>query len=266
MSKETGEIFFSIDIETDGPIPVRNSMLSFACVAFSPDGTVLGKFERNLKPLPDAVQDHKTMTEFWAKEPEAWAYCTSNTVDPEPAMKDFRDWVLSFQGGQRVAVCMPAGFDFTFIYVYLMLFAGESPFSFSCVDMKTYVCAARKQAYRNSGKKSWPARWFDSGLPHTHKAIDDAIEQGLTFLKMRAENLDGVESLKSISANFWNSIGGKPGTIFEYHDGQGKVKIGNDVLPFPKKALTDAEPKLGTAVLVMFSAEGTVFAVKTTHA
>jgi hypothetical protein len=263
VTKETGEVFFSIDIETDGPIPVRNSMLSLACVAFAPNGSVLGTFERNIAPLPGAVQDDKTMSEFWAKQPEAWAYCTSNVVSPESAMQDFAEWVKSIPGGQRVAVCMPAGFDFTFTYMYLMMFAGESPFSFSCIDMKTYVCAFRKQAYRNSSKKSWPARWFDSDLPHTHKAIDDAIEQGLTFLKMRSENLNGSDSLKAISANFWNSRGGRPGSIFSFGDGQGKVRVGSDILPFPKKSLTDPSraPQPEDKVVVRFGPAGEISAI-----
>lgn len=256
---DTGEIFFSIDIETDGPIPVRNSMLSFACVAFAEDGSVLGSFERNLKPLPGAVQDPRTMTEFWAKEPVAWEYCTQNTVTAEEAMPDFVKWVKSIPGGQRVCVCMPSGFDFTFMYVYLMMFAGESPFSFSCIDMKTYVAASRKQAYRHSGKKSWPSRWFDRDLPHTHKAIDDAIEQGLTFLKMRAENLVGVDAVASVRSNFWNSRGGKPGTIFTFNDGQGRVRIGSDVLPFAKSAYVgDGTPVPEAQVLVTFTPDGAV--------
>jgi hypothetical protein len=257
------EVFFSIDIETDGPIPMRNSMLSFACVAFSEDGAVLGSFERNLKPLPGAAQDPKTMTEFWAKEPEAWAYCTSNTIEPEQAMHEFVQWIESIPAGQRVAVCMPAGFDFTFVYVYLMAFVGQSPFSFSCIDMKTYVSAFRKQAYRHSSKKSWPSRWFDRDLPHTHKAIDDAIEQGLTFLKMRAENLFGIDAVTSVRSTFWNSRGGKPGEIFAFNDGQGKVRVGNDVMRFPKSAyVSEGEPRPTAPVLVTFTPEGNVLAVK----
>jgi hypothetical protein len=31
-----------------------------------------------------------------------------------------------------------------------------------------------------------PKRWFDK-LPHTHRALDDAIEQGALFCNMLAE-------------------------------------------------------------------------------
>lgn len=258
MSKENeSEVFFSLDIEADGPIPVRNSMLSMACAAFKANGSVLGTFERNIEPLPEAVQDQKTMTEFWAKEPVAWAYCTSNTVPAESAMKDFAKWVESFPG-QRVAVCMPSGFDFTYVYMYLMMFWGKSPFSFSCIDMKTYVSAFRKQAYRESSKKSWPKRWFDSSLPHTHKAIDDATEQGLTFLKMRAENLHGESAVAPIGINFWNSVGGKPGEIFDFSDGQGRVRCELDVLSFPKRALEGRSVAPGDKVKVFFDHTGVV--------
>jgi hypothetical protein len=254
---EKSEVFFSLDVEADGPIPVKNSMLSIGCVAFKGDGSVLGTFERNIDPIPGAVQDPKTMTEFWAKEPEAWAYCTSNTVSAESAMKDFVNWTKSFQG-QRVAVCMPAGFDFTYVYMYLMMFAGESPFSFSCIDMKTYVSASRGLAYRNSGKKSWPERWFDKSLPHTHKAIDDAMEQGLTFMKMRAENLYDEQAIAKVSQNFWISMGGKPGEIFDFGDGQGRVAFGSIILPFTKRALEGKTVAKGDKVKVLFDDTGAV--------
>lgn len=216
MSKnEKDEIFFSLDVEADGPIPLHNSMLSFACVALRATGEVVGTFERNLKPVPGAVQDPKTMTEFWAKEPEAWAYCTSNTVDAEVGMKDFVAWVKSMPEGERVPVCFPAGFDFTYMYVYLMKFAGESPFSFSCIDMKTYVSAVTKTNFRGCSKKSWPKTWFDPMLKHTHRAIDDALEQGMSFLLMRNQNLsrDPRGEASAIRRRFWNSLGGVPGLV-----------------------------------------------------
>ena len=37
-----------------------------------------------------------------------------------------------------------------------------------------------KTTYRDSTKKQMPRAWFDD-LPHTHVALDDAIEQGALF-------------------------------------------------------------------------------------
>ena len=41
--------------------------------------------------------------------------------------------------------------------------------------------------YRTTTKRSMPRRWF-SDRPHTHVALDDAIEQGELFCRMLAEN------------------------------------------------------------------------------
>lgn len=64
------EIYVSTDVEANGPIPGRHSMLSFASFAFTVDVktgiiTELGRFERNLIELPESMPDPKTMTEFW---------------------------------------------------------------------------------------------------------------------------------------------------------------------------------------------------------
>ncbi len=61
LKKRRKELYFSVDIESDGPIPIRNSMLSFGAAAFTEDGELVGKFTRNLELLPGATQDPKTM-------------------------------------------------------------------------------------------------------------------------------------------------------------------------------------------------------------
>ena len=56
------------------------------------------------------------------------------------------------------------------------------------LDIKTYAMALLRRGYRDSTKRNMPERWFDE-LPHTHGALDDAIEQGALFCNMLAENL-----------------------------------------------------------------------------
>lgn len=210
MTKKTKtktEVFFSTDIEADGPYPGDFSMLSFASVAYAEDGTVLGAFETNLAPLVGAGQNPDTMTNFWAKEPVAWEYCTRNPQLSEVAMNKYVEWVDSIPGDLKTMVCMPAGFDFLFMYWYMKKFAGRSPFSFSCIDTKSYVCGFRKKPYRHSSKRSWPKRWFVKDLPHTHRAIDDAREQGVSFMLMRQDNLSGeIAREKDMAQVRWNCL------------------------------------------------------------
>jgi hypothetical protein len=102
--------------------------------------------------------------------------------EPVRVMKDFSQWVVH-QPGKPVFVGYPAGFDFLFVYWYLIKFCGVSPFSFSAVDMKTYAMAVLGLPYRQSTKRNFPKSWF-GGDKHSHVAVEDAIEQGKIFCKM----------------------------------------------------------------------------------
>lgn len=179
------EIFISTDIETDGPIPGPHSMLSFASAAYTADKTLLGTFSANLQTLPSASGHPKTM-EWWAQHQAAYDATRVNLEEPEIAMQRYVDWINTLPG-QPVFVAYPAGFDFLFVYWYLIRFTGASPFSFSALDMKTFAMAILKTGYRDAVKRNMPKHWFDAH-PHTHVALDDAIEQGALFCNMLAEN------------------------------------------------------------------------------
>ena len=180
------EIYVSTDIETDGPIPGPHSMLSFASAAYRADKTLVRTFSANLHTLPDAEGHPQTMS-WWRTQPEAWEAARRNLQEPADAMPAYVAWLKALPG-TPVFVAYPAGFDFLFVYWYLIRFAGESPFSFSALDIKSYAMAMLRKEYRESVKRNMPRHWFDP-LPHTHCALDDAIEQGALFCNMLAENL-----------------------------------------------------------------------------
>ena len=100
-------------------------------------------------------------------------------------MPAYVQWLKALPG-RPVFVGYPAAFDFMFVYWYLISFAGESPFSHSALDIKTFAMALMKQNYRDATKNNMPKRWFDP-IPHTHIALDDAIEQGALFCNMLKE-------------------------------------------------------------------------------
>lgn len=181
----THEIYVSIDVETDGPIPGPHSMLSLGAAAYNADKTLVSTFSVNLETLPGA-QAHPKTAEWWSKQPAAWAACRQDPQPPADAMASFVRWTRSLSG-VPVFVAYPAGFDFMFVYWYLMRFVGESPFSHSALDIKTFAMAVLKIDYRQSTKRNMPKRWFED-LPHNHIALDDAIEQGALFCNMLKES------------------------------------------------------------------------------
>lgn len=183
------ELFFSTDIETNGPIPIENSMLSFGTAVFHPDGNLIDTFSANLETLPFASENHDTMV-WWKKNIEAYRATRQNTQDPKTTMEDYVAWINKIckdHNANPVFVAYPATFDFLFIYTYLIKFVGKSPFSFSALDIKTYAMAMLKTPYRQSTKKHMPKHWF-SDTKHTHNALEDAIEQGQLFINMWREN------------------------------------------------------------------------------
>lgn len=188
------EIYISTDIETDGPIPGENSMLSFGSAAFTLDdgsfnSKLVSTFSRNLVQLDGASPDPKTKSEFWDKNPEAWAACRKDLTDPELAMLQYKEWLAALPG-KPVFVGYPATFDFMFVYWYLIKFTGSSPFSFSALDIKSYAMATLQTDFRSTTKRAFPKEWF-SASPHTHVALDDAIEQGEMFMRMMKHRLSG---------------------------------------------------------------------------
>ncbi len=177
------EIYVSTDVETDGPIPGPHSLLSFASAAFRADKTLVSTFSANLQTLPGAAGHPDTMA-WWQTQPGAWAEARRDPQDPAATLPAYAAWLKALPGAP-VFVAYPAGFDFLFVYWYLIRFAGESPFSHSALDIKTYAMALLGTEYRASTKRNMPAAWFDD-LPHTHVARDDAVGQGALFCNMLA--------------------------------------------------------------------------------
>lgn len=158
-------------------------MLSFGSAAYLADKTLITTFSANLDTLPGASGHPETMT-WWAQNQTAWKACRNDCQAPEAVMPKYVAWLKALPG-KPVFVGYPVAYDFMFVYWYLMRFAGESPFSHSALDMKTLAMSLLKTGYRDATKRNMPKAWFDP-LPHTHVALDDAIEQGALFCNMLA--------------------------------------------------------------------------------
>ncbi|HMM73040.1 MAG TPA: 3'-5' exoribonuclease, partial [Rhodocyclaceae bacterium] len=181
------EIYISTDVETDGPVAGNHSMVSIGSAANSADKSLLSTFSANLETLPGSTADARTAA-WWATQPEAWSACRQNLESPRDAMTRYLAWLKALPA-RPVFVAYPAPFDFSFVHWYLMRFAGENPFGYSAIDIKTYAMALMRKPYRACGKRSMPAEWFDP-VAHTHVALDDAIEQGSLFCNMLRANLE----------------------------------------------------------------------------
>jgi hypothetical protein len=188
---QTPELYISCDIEANGPCRGLFSMFSFGLAAFTIEKRLVGTFSRNLEVLEDAGIDERTMN-WWSQASQIEAFRKSRTelVNPRIAMADCKAWLESMRVfGKPIIVGAPSGFDFTFMYYYFQRFLNESPIGFASLDLRSYAAAVMKRQYRHVGKRHYPPEWIDEGLPHTHVALDDAIEQGCILINMMRDNL-----------------------------------------------------------------------------
>jgi hypothetical protein len=160
-------------------------MLSFGSAAFHADGRQVATFSANLETLEGATGHPSTM-KWWESQPEAWAACRENPRPPEEVMSEYVAWLKALPG-RPVFVGYPAAYDFMFVYWYLLRFVGESPFSHSALDIKTFAMVLLGTEYRASVKRRMPRHWFGDH-PHTHVALEDAIGQGMLFCNMLKES------------------------------------------------------------------------------
>lgn len=188
MPKE--EIYVSVDIESDGPIPGINSMLNFGAAAFRyPSEEPIAKFERNLERLSNASSDQDTMENFWDKNPEAWAYVRTDPQDPATAMREFNEWLRGLPG-IPVQVTYPT-WDYMWIRWYMVRFLGHQEsqtFGLSCLDTKTLAMAALNHpTFKNTSKRTFEKKrpdWLRGHPPHDHTGLSDAIGQGILFIRI----------------------------------------------------------------------------------
>lgn len=195
MTNKRQELYISVDVEADGKIPGPYSMSSFGAALagigqlsnFTPTDLLLAenRFYAELKPISDNF-DPQAITVGGFDH----AQLKITGQDPEEAMTAFAEWILNLcRKYDAVAVCtgFPIAYDFMFINWYLMRYSRiPSPFGHGRTkDIKEAYAAKANTTIINSTKRNMP-RFLFSSLPHTHNALDDAVEQGMLFQNIMA--------------------------------------------------------------------------------
>lgn len=177
------ERYFSVDIESAGPIPGKYSMLSLgACVVGEP--TVA--FYAELKPISkEFVPDALKISGFDLGRLE------QEGQPPEKVMKDFRRWVETAAGDCKpVFVGFNGCYDWQFVNWYCESFAGGNPFGFGGIDIKSYFMGFSGEAWAKTTSSQLPEE-FQPDSPQTHNALDDARAQASIFQKLLAKQRSG---------------------------------------------------------------------------
>jgi exonuclease len=184
--KEGADVYFSADVETDGPIPGPYSILSFALVlAGSFDGAQFSRprdyrcsFYVEMRPISDEFEAEALRVNGLDRQ----KLCSEGAL-PLVAMEEASRWVRRISGvGRPVLVAYPLSFDWSWLYWYFVRFTKEgSPFRHSrCFDIKTAL-AVKAHIPISEASRTKLFKFLRSNHKHTHNALDDAAEQAEIF-------------------------------------------------------------------------------------
>lgn len=183
------EIYFSADVEYDGPLVGTHSLSSIGmCVAGHWDG---GEFtavdpekdtwQAQLRPLgPD--YDIETQRVSGLDRDVLFR----DGLDPVKAMVHLTEWVHQVSVGfEPVLVLHPAVVDWPWLHHYFVRFTGSSPFGHnSAIDVRSLYLGMTDCAFSQSKPSQMP-RFLRPEREHTHGALDDALEQAELFVNIR---------------------------------------------------------------------------------
>lgn len=180
------EVFISVDIEADGPVPGENdySMVSLgACVVDNPEYT----FYEEIRPIsPKWKPDALAVSGFTREQTLGFAH-------PFHVMGSFADWLdhifeqrTFLYGGKwvikprLVMVGFNAPFDWMFVNWYMHHFVGRNPLGISALDIKALYMGSTRCHWSETSMARLPDGLKPAeGL--THNALDDARDQASIF-------------------------------------------------------------------------------------
>ncbi|MGC1852400.1 MAG: hypothetical protein WA687_08180 [Solirubrobacterales bacterium] len=166
----SADLYISVDVEADGPIPGPYSMLAFGmAVAGDFNGEVFrvpptdqSSFYRELKPISDRFDAEALRVSGLDRD-----RLQLEGVEPDDAMREASAWIVAQAGDRRpVLVGYPVVFDWMFLHWYFVNFAGDSPFGFSsALDIKTMVFPRFRRHLT-----AWVERLRQGGVDATYQA------------------------------------------------------------------------------------------------
>lgn len=166
--------YIVVDVEADGPIPHKYSMVSFGAVVVEP--TLSKTFYGKVKPI----------SEDWI--PEALAVSGHSREEhekfdnPQLVMEAFDKWIQENTNGKPIFISDNLAFDWQWINYYFHVYYGKNPFGHSGRRIGDLYCGMKKDTFLNS---EWKKLFRKT--KHTHNPVDDAkgnAEALLEFKKM----------------------------------------------------------------------------------
>ncbi len=160
-----------VDIEADGPIPHKYSMVCFGAVVVEP--SLSKTFYGKTRPISDEWNAEALSISGFSRE----EHLTFD--DPFEVMTNFAVWLNNNVNNSPVFISDNLAFDWQWINYYFHYYTGKNPFGFSgrrigdlyAGLMKDYFAASKWKKFRKTS--------------HTHNPVDDALGNAEALLVIR---------------------------------------------------------------------------------
>lgn len=166
--------YIVVDVEADGEIPHKYSMVCFGAVVVEP--SLSKTFYRETAPISnDWNPEALAISGFTREQHEKFQ-------PPLLAMLNFKEWVEKNSIGKPVFISDNLAFDWQWINWYFHNFIGKNPFGFSGRRIGDLYCGMKMDAGLNA---EWKKLYRKTS--HTHNPVDDAkgnAEALLAFKKL----------------------------------------------------------------------------------
>lgn len=153
--------YIVVDVESDGGIIGKNSMVCFGAVIVDKEGKLDKTFYGKLKPISDSYNPEAlAISGFTREEHEKFD-------NPALVFQDFHAWIIANnEGGNPVLISDNNGYDSSWINWYFLTYRGTNPFGWSSRRIGDMYAG-----FMNDAKYQWKKHRKTS---HTHHPVDDA--------------------------------------------------------------------------------------------
>ncbi len=160
-----------VDVEADGAIPHKYSMVSFGAVVVDAD---LDKtFYGETKPISDEWVEEALAVSGISREEHL------KFEEPKVVMQRFENWINENSKGRPIFISDNLAFDWQWINYYFHYYLGKNPFGFSGRRIGDIYTGLVKDYFAGSKWKSFRK------TNHTHNPVDDAMGNAEALLKIR---------------------------------------------------------------------------------
>ena len=163
---------FVVDVESDGEIPGKFSMVCFGAVLVEDglENTFYGKtkpISENFKPEALAISGFSRVEHL-------------NFDEPSVVMQDFADWISENSKGRPVFISDNPAFDWQWINYYFHTYLGGNPFGYSARRIGDLYCGMKMNMRLNN---EWKKKYVKT--KHDHDPLNDAIGNAEALLEFQ---------------------------------------------------------------------------------